>query len=167
MITTAIQTRNFRMMLTRTSRSSKATSWCTGKPPGPLLRCSVLMLRNGLRKFRIAQGQQRLLLQVHGEETNPQADKGDGYDNVQPGGQRAGSKFRAGIPEEVDEPHDNHPQSDLGDQVRRLFYVAGKQHEERQREAEQQTQYGDNSKLAVEARTVERNFFGLVAGPDD
>src|SRR5271167_1020802 len=86
MITTAIQTRNFRMMLTRTSRSSKATSWCTGKPPGPLLRCSVLMLRNGLRKFRIAQGQQRLLLQVHGEETNPQADKGDGYDNVQPGG---------------------------------------------------------------------------------
>src|SRR5271157_4358650 len=161
--------KNFRMGLVLTSRVSKETSSCCGLPGSPWMFFwgSVLMMCNGLRKFRISQGEQRLLLKIEGEKTNPQSDQGDGNHDVQPGGQRAGSKFRPRHPVQIHQAHENHPDGDLGDQARAAFDVARQEHEKRQREAEKQDNYRDHAPAAIQTRAVKGNLFGLVAGPDD
>src|ERR1700741_426437 len=125
------------------------------------------MMRNGLRKIGIAQRQQWALLQVHGEKAEPQTDEGDGNNEVEPGGKRTRSKFRPGHPIEIHQAHEEHPTGNLGNQTGSALDLARQQNEERQAKAEDQNNHRHYAPAAIEPRAVERNFFRLVAGPDD
>src|SRR5258708_34801837 len=78
--------RNFTIGDDLTSVPSKDTSACCGRPPlaCPWLWCSVLILRKHLRKIWVPNRQQRPLLQVHREKSQPQTDQRNRYHDIQP-----------------------------------------------------------------------------------
>src|SRR5208283_5736472 len=157
------------MGVERTSRTSNDTSSFCGPRAflATLLSCSVLILRNRLREFRISQWQQWPLLEVHGKKTHPQSDQGHRNNDVQPCRQCPGREFGPRHPEKVDQPHENHPQSDLGNETCVPLHILGKQQEEWDGEMENQDDHGNQSPAAAEPGAIKSDFFRLVSGPDD
>src|SRR5271154_7116797 len=125
------------------------------------------MIGNGLRKFGVAQGEQRHFLELPTEEEEPQAAEGEGRGKIEPAGEGASGEFWAGHPEEIDEAHENHPEGDLGEQASAALEVARQQQEKRDKEMEDENDDRHGAPAAVETRAIEGDFFGLVAGPDD
>src|SRR5579859_2462356 len=125
------------------------------------------MICNGLRKFWIADGKHRELLQVSGEEKEPQATGGKHSGKIPDGGQGGVGEFRAGVPEQVDQAHEDQPNRHAGKKPGIALEVAGKQQEERNKEMKDEHDDGNHSPLAVQAGIVKADFLGLIAGPDD
>src|SRR6266566_3347467 len=151
------------------SRSSKETSEWRGAPSAwrPLLCCSVLMVPDGLCKIRVAERQQRTLLQIERKEAEPQSTEGDGQDEIEPGGHGARGEFRPGHPEKVDQPHKNQPRGDFRKNCGVALQVLREKQEKGDKKVKHNHDHGDDAPLAVEARTVKADFLRLVARPDD
>src|SRR5216684_4686275 len=147
------------------SRSSNETSVLRGS--WPVLWDSVLMMLDGLRQFRVAQGEKRALLQVESKKAEPQSAEGNGQDNVQPGGHGAGCEFRTRHPVEIHETHEDEPHGDLREHFRVALHILREKQEKWDEEVEYQDDDGDNTPPAIKTRAVEADFFRLVAGPDN
>src|SRR5262249_28105730 len=118
-IVNARYTRYRAMVPISMSRGSKVTSECTGAPFVSWPRYfSVLMICDGLREFRFAQRQQRLLLQLAGKKPKPDSAQPEHRDQRQDSrretGKNAGRKLRLGQPEQIQATHRNQPHGDLG-----------------------------------------------------
>src|SRR6266436_7215142 len=157
------------MVRALTSRLSNATLSFSGMAPalGAELCDLVLMMLDSLRKFWVAQGEKRELLQLPGEDEEPQASKCQHRRQIPQVRPRVGRKFRAGHPEKVDEAHENEPESDPGQEFRVAFEVAREQQEEGHEEVKNEHEDGDNAPLAVQTRVVEGDLLRLIAGPND
>src|SRR6516164_11245005 len=101
------------------SRGSKVTSEFTGAPfaswPGFSL---VLMIRDGLREFRLAQRQQRMLLQLAGEKPQPDSAQAQNGGQIRQREiperrQGPGSEFRTRQPVQVQAAHGDEPHANL------------------------------------------------------
>src|SRR6266849_1156930 len=147
------------------SRSSNETSVLRGS--WPVLWDSVLMMLDGLRQFRVAQGEKRALLQVESKKAEPQSAEGNGQDNVQPGGHGAGCEFRTRHPVEIHETHEDEPHGDLREHFRVALHILREEQEKRHEEMEHQHDYRDDAPAAVQPRAIEADFFRLVPRPDD
>src|SRR6266705_5070266 len=103
------------MVFALTSRSSNETSGLRGT--WSVSWDSALMMLDSLRKFWVAQGKERQLLEIKGEVAQPHPTEGDGQNNVKPRWHSAGSKLRTRHPEEIHEAHENQPYGDLGEHL--------------------------------------------------
>src|SRR5450432_4482896 len=117
--------------------------------------------------MRIAERQQRHLLQIKSEISKPQSDQGYGHDYIDPGVERPKSKFRPGDPEKIDEAHKDQPDRDFRQQARVAFQIARKQQEKRHEKVKDQHDHRNHTPAAVQARAVKSDLFWLVAGPDN
>src|SRR5882762_4855944 len=147
------------------SRSSNETSVWRGS--WPVLWDSVLMVLNGLRKFWVAEGEKRHLLQIESEKAEPQSAEREGQNNVQPGRHGARSKFRPGHPVQIHQTHEDEPHGDLREHFRVALHILRKEQEKRHEEMEHQHDYRDDAPAAVQPRAIEADFFRLVPRPDD
>src|SRR5712692_6336650 len=125
------------------------------------------MMLNGLRKIRVAQRQQRALLQVESKEAEPQSAERDGQNNIQPRGHSAGSEFRTRHPEEIDETHEDEPDGDFRKHFCVALHILREEQEKRHEEMEHQHDHRDDAPAAVQPRAIEADFFRLVTRPDD
>src|SRR5260370_1278830 len=103
------------------SRSSNETSVWRGS--WPVLWDSVLMVLNGLRQFRVTEGEKRHLLQIESEKAEPQSAEGEGQNNVQPGRHGPRSEFRPCHPEEIHKAHEDEPHGDLREDFRVALHI--------------------------------------------
>src|SRR5580700_1424861 len=92
---------------------------------------SVLMNFNGLFKFRIAQRQKRLALQIPCKNEKPESGKGQDSRNIHQAGNSVRGKLRAREPIEIDQAHKNEPQGDFGQSPCVALEVARKKKKER------------------------------------
>src|SRR6266853_4584065 len=122
---------------------------------------------NGLRKFWIADRKHRELLQLPGEEKEPQTTEGQRRRKIPDGRQSGGCEFRPRVPEKIDQTHKNQPDSYTAQKGRVALQITRKQQEERDKKVEDDNNYRDHSPLAMQARVIESDFLRLVAGPDD
>src|SRR5439155_19393773 len=118
------------------SRASKDTSPCSGKLPFPVLRGSVVIVCNGLLKFRIAEREQWPPLQLHGKEPEPQTAEPKNRGQVPQVRQCHAGKFRTRKPIKIEDAHGDHPRRDNGNQSLVAFYLVRKQYKERQEEVQ-------------------------------
>src|ERR1700680_1796679 len=125
------------------------------------------MLLDGLLKFRVADGKKRPLLQLPGENAEPQTAKSERRGNIPHARNGAGGEFRARHPKQIDEAHEDQPDGHSGEKLRVALQVPREQEEEGHKKMENQDDYGDDAPASVQARAVEADFFRLVAGPDD
>src|SRR5229473_3800221 len=153
------------MVLALMSRSSNETSVLRGS--WPELWDSVLMVLNGLRQFRVAEGEKRHLFQIESENTEPQSAERDGQNNVQPGRHGAGSEFRPRHPEEIHKTHEDEPHGDLREDFRVALHILREEQEKRHEEMKNQHDHGDDAPAAVQPGAIEGDFFRLVPRPDD
>src|SRR5260370_35221667 len=107
------------------SRSSNETSVWRGC--WPVLWDSVLMVLNGLRKFRVAEREKRHLLQIESKKAKPQSAEGEGQNNVQPSRHGPRSEFRPRHPEKVHEKHEEEPHGDLREDFRVALQILRKE----------------------------------------
>src|SRR6266853_6443970 len=122
---------------------------------------------NGLRKFWIADRKHRELLQLPGEEKEPQTTEGQRRRKIPDGRQSGGCKFRPRVPEKIDQTHKNQPDSYTAQKGRVALQITRKQQKERNKKVEDDNNYRDHSPLAMQARVIESDLLRLVAGPDD
>src|SRR6266568_1754774 len=153
------------MVFALTSRSSNETSGLRGTWPASW--DSVLMMLNSLRKFWVAQGKERQLLEIKGEVAQPQSTKGDGQNNVKPSRHRAGSKLRTRHPEEIHEAHENQPYGDLGKHLCVALHVFREKQEKRNEKVKDQDDHRNDAPATVQPRAIKADFFGQVPRPDD
>src|SRR5260370_28432393 len=125
------------------------------------------MMRNGLRKFGVAERQQRELFQLAGKEKEPKAARSQRRGKVPQVRPGSGRKFRPGHPEEIDEAHKNEPKGDPRKKLGVAFQVAREQQKERHEKVKNDDDEGHHAPLAVEPRAIEGDLLGLVAGPND
>src|ERR1700722_5488919 len=163
------------MVRTCTSRASYATVSWRGSPfvPCPALCSSVLMSCNRLSKMRVAQRKQRLAFQIPGKKSQPNTQQGnrqrDGKNNVDAAweSQGAAHEFRLGQPIQIDQAHEDHPNSYFGQQLLVALQVLGEQQEKRHKEMADQYHDGHRAPAAVQTGAVKADFFREVSGPDD
>src|ERR1700719_3314351 len=153
------------MVLALMSRSSNETSVWRGS--WPVSWDSVLMVLDGLRKIRIAEGEKRLLLQIESEKAEPQRPERDGQNNVQPGRHGTRSEFRARHPEQIHETHEDESHSALREHSLIALHILRKEQEKRHEEMEHQHDHRHDAPTAVQPRAIEADLFRLVPGPDD
>src|SRR5882762_602088 len=122
---------------------------------------------NGLRKFWIADRKHRELLQLPGEEKEPQTTEGQRRGKIPDGRQGGGREFRARVPEKIDQTHKNQPNGYAAQEGWVALQIARKQQEERNKKVKDNNDYRDHAPLAMQARVIKSDFFRLVAGPDD
>src|SRR6266852_511053 len=153
------------MVFALTSRSSNETSGWRGT--WPVSWDSVLMMLNSLRKFWVAQGKERQLLEIKGEVAQPQSTKGDGQNNVKPRWHSEGSKLRTRHPEEIHEAHENQPYGDLGEHLCVALHVFREKQEKGNEKVKDQDDHRNDAPAAVQARAIKADLFGQVPRPDD
>src|SRR6266404_5505188 len=122
---------------------------------------------NGLRKFWIAYRKHRELFQLSGKEKEPQSTKGQRRGEIPDSRQGGRGEFRARVPEKIDQTHKNQPDGYAAQEGGIALQLARKQQKERDTKMEDDNNYRDHSPLAMQARVIERDLLGLVAGPDD
>src|SRR6267142_3477530 len=122
---------------------------------------------NGLRKFWIAYRQHRELFQLSGKEKEPQTSEGQRRSEIPDGRQGGGGKFRARVPEKIDQTHKNQPDGYAAQKGGVALQIARKQQEERDKKVKDNNDYRDHSPLAMQARVIESDLLRLIAGPDD
>src|ERR1700692_3339275 len=103
------------------------------------------MLLDGLLKFRVADGKKRPLLQLPGENTEPQAAKTERRGKIPHAWNGAGGEFRAGHPKQIDEAHEDQPDGDPGEELGVALQIPREQQEEGHKEMEDQHDYGDDA----------------------
>src|SRR5260370_8199227 len=146
-----------------TSRSSNETAGLRG--PWPVSWDSALMMLNSLRKFWVAQGKERQLLEIKGEVAQPQSTKGDGQNNVKPRRHSAGSKLRTRHPEEIHEAHENQPYGNLGEHLCVALHVLREKQEKRNEKVKDHDDHGNDAPATVHPRALKANFSGQLPQP--
>src|SRR5580700_4421866 len=151
------------------SDDSNATSAFVGggSPGWPVLCCSVLMNFNSLFKFRIAQRQERLGLQISGKDREPDSGQRQDGGNVHQAGNGARGELRARQPEEIDQAHENEPDSDFGQHLGAALEIAREKQKKRHKKVKDQDENSDDTPASIEPGAIETDFLGQVAGPDD
>src|SRR5712672_2499657 len=122
---------------------------------------------NGLREFWIAYRKHRELIQLPGEEKEPQSAKGQRRGKIPDGRQSGRGEFRPRVPEKIDQTHENQPNGYATQEGWVALQIARKQQEERDKKVKDNNDYRDHAPLAMQARVIESDFLRLVAGPDD
>src|SRR6266705_3883023 len=153
------------MVFALTSRSSNETSGLRGTWSVSL--DSPLMMLDSLRKFWVAQGKERQLLEIEGEVAQPQSTEGDGQNNIKPRRQSERSKLRTRHPEEIHEAHENQPYGDLGEHLCVALHFFREKQEKGNEKMKDQDDHRNDAPATVQARAIKADFFGQVPRPDD
>src|ERR1035441_9110950 len=137
----------------------------SSKPAGRLLFSSMFQ---DLLQVRLIGRQQRALLQLVKEVSQPDADEAHGRGEIHPA-QAEGffSEIGSDQPVQVDQAHAEDEDGDGSEQFKIAFQVAREKQAEGQREMADDQRQRHVLPAVVEARDVPGNFFGQVAGPDD
>src|SRR5262245_45095533 len=110
-------------------------------------------------QMRVAQRQQRSLLQFVNEERQPYAAEPDDSHWIEPVDcQTLTAELRRDQPEEVDHPHYESQTSDRRQRPRAPFQIAREQQQERQREMQHDQQHADPPPTALQSRRVKRDL---------
>src|SRR5579862_8370962 len=106
---------------------------------------------DGLFEFRIAQRQKRLSLQISGKDGKPDAGQSENRSDIHQAGNSVRRKLRARQPKQIDEAHENQPQSDFGKQIGVALQVSRKKRKERHEEMEDQDEHSNDAPPTVKS----------------